>query len=134
VERGQLILLALAPVLPSAVFVAIQQPASWSFATAAFLVTLLFAYMTYLLAALPMLLAFKQFARLRWFHFALSGALGVLLVWAVPSFLVPGAWSPVATASSASVVDALRPYAVPCALAALTGIAVWFVGFRHNAA
>jgi hypothetical protein len=123
-QRKQLALLAMAPLPASCLFAAAVWPSNLGGAILVLCLTLAFAYFTYLLVALPMLLAFKRFGWLRWYHFAFVGFSSVFLVWLIPKLLVPSAWQPTSVAALAAGL------LYPASLAGATGVGVWFVGFR----
>jgi hypothetical protein len=123
-QRRQLFVLALAPVPAICVLVVSALPWSLERLPLVFGLTLAFGYFTYLLAGLPLLLALKHLRLLTWYNLALAGFASVFIVWLVPRLLVPSAWQPDSVWSLATGLF------YPAALAAATGIMMWFLAFR----
>jgi|SRR5882672_8717363 len=89
-ERREVLFIALLPLLGAillTLLVSAAIPAMWF---SVFFISVVCAYGSTFIGVVPILLLFKRFNQRSWFHYAIAGFLGVLLLWLIPILTLSG--------------------------------------------
>jgi hypothetical protein len=138
-ERRELQMLAFLPLASAAaltLFLIGLGPRIWLFAL---IISTVCACISMFIGVVPLLLFFRRLGWRRWFHYAIAGFTGVLLIWLVPVLTLSGLERGMGSFTSqgmsgvwAAATEVLF-LIVPAAIASVASVVFWFFCDRDRA-